>query len=187
MRSLYHDKLKEDGFEIYGSEMVPNPDKPDEITLRSAKTMLSETRTLLVRDSLNRIIAKEKLPDEIEIFSEKPLERQDLVEVSRNDLLFLTYHHPIYILYLNEFEEPSYRDVVDSRSLKSPYGNRFKIEVTSADQRQVSRLKMLGKAVQIFENGSYFHPLDVYVEGYMAWEKVGDLMPYDYGMEVKKQ
>ncbi|WP_373492767.1 carboxypeptidase-like regulatory domain-containing protein [Aquiflexum sp.] len=36
---------------------------------------------------------------------------------------------------------------------------------------------------QIFENGSYFHPFDIYIEGYMAWEKVGDLMPLDYGME----
>jgi hypothetical protein len=95
-------------------------------------------------------------------------ERNEVVEVSRNDLLFLTYNQPIFILYLNEFEEPNYRNVVDSRSLKSGYGNTLKIEITSADQRQVSRLKMQGKAVQIFENGSYFHPIDIYVEGYMA-------------------
>lgn len=183
MHSLFHDRLKAEGFEMYGSELVPNPDKPDEITFQLVRTILSETRTPLVRDSLNSIIAKERLPDEIEMFSEKPLERNEVVEVSRNDLLFLTYNQPIYILYLNEFEEPSYRDVVDTKSLKNSYANRLRIEVTSADQQQVSKLKMLGKAVQIFENGSYFHPLDIYVEGYMAWEKVGDLMPLDYRID----
>lgn len=182
MRSLYQDRLIEEGFEIYGFNLAPNPEIPDKATIESAKELIKETNTPVLWDSLNRVITKESLPDEIEVLSEIPMERNEVVEVSRNDLLFLTYDKPIFILYLNEFEEPNYRDVVDSRSLKSGYGNTLKIEITSADQRQVSRLKMLGKAVQIFENGSYFHPLDVYVEGYMAWEKVGDLMPFDYGM-----
>jgi hypothetical protein len=182
MRSLYQDRLKAEGFEIYGLTMAPNPEKPDIATIESAKNLIEETNTPVVWDSLSRVIAKESLPDEIEMFSEKPMERNEVVEISRNDLLFLTYDQPIFILYLNEFEEPNYRDVVDSKSLKSGYGNRFKIEITSADQKQASKLKMQGKAVQIFENGSYFHPLDIYVEGYMAWEKVGDLMPFDYGL-----
>jgi hypothetical protein len=182
MRALYKDALGMEGFEIYGSEMVPNPEKPDEMTLQSARTMLSETRTPLVRDSLNRIISLEKLPDEIEMFSEEPMERQNIVEISRNDLLFLTYNLPIFILFLNEVEEPGFRESFQIQSGRSRL-EYSKVEVSVAAVQQVSRLKMLGKAVQIFENGSYFHPFDIYIEGYMAWEKVGDLMPFDYGME----
>jgi hypothetical protein len=48
---------------------------------------------------------------------------------------------------------------------------------------QLSLMHMRAKAVQIFENGSYFHLYDLYFEGYMAWEKVGDLLPFDYGRE----
>jgi hypothetical protein len=42
-------------------------------------------------------------------------------------------------------------------------------------------MEMRAKAVQLFENGSYFHPFDLFFEGYMAWEKIGDLLPFDYG------
>lgn len=182
MRSLFHDWLQEDGFDVYGSTTVSNQEKPDEGTIELAKAMLKETKSPLMRDSLNRIIDNISLPDEIEVFSEKPMERHNLVEVSRNDLLFLTYNEPIFIVYLNEFEEPGYRDVVDKKSKSTPFGHNMKVEIASADQQQVSRLKMMGNAVQIFENGSYFHPLDVFIEGYMAWEKIGDLIPFDYGM-----
>ncbi|WP_373494695.1 hypothetical protein [Aquiflexum sp.] len=34
---------------------------------------------------------------------------------------------------------------------------------------QLSLMDMRAKAVQIFENGSYFHPYDLFFEGYMAW------------------
>ena len=47
------------------------------------------------------------------------------------------------------------------------------------------QLQLAYKAVQVFDNGSYFHPFDIFVQGYMGWERIGDLMPLDYGIEEK--
>jgi hypothetical protein len=38
------------------------------------------------------------------------------------------------------------------------------------------------KAIQVFSEGNYYHPLDLQVEGYMGWEKIADLVPLDYGL-----
>jgi hypothetical protein len=34
--------------------------------------------------------------------------------------------------------------------------------------------------LEIYANGSYADPFGILVEGYIAWERVGDLLPMDY-------
>lgn len=45
---------------------------------------------------------------------------------------------------------------------------------------QTSIIRMTVDSVEIFENGSLSDPFGIVVEGYMGWERVGDLMPIDY-------
>ncbi|WP_291781204.1 hypothetical protein [Cecembia sp.] len=52
--------------------------------------------------------------------------------------------------------------------------------MTDPRSLQVTKLILTGNALRLFEDGNYFHPFDLYLNGYMAWEKVGDLMPFDY-------
>jgi hypothetical protein len=39
-------------------------------------------------------------------------------------------------------------------------------------------------SVEIFENGSLSDPFGIIVEGYMGWERVGDLLPIDYVPDI---
>ncbi|MFT3910701.1 MAG: carboxypeptidase-like regulatory domain-containing protein [Ferruginibacter sp.] len=54
---------------------------------------------------------------------------------------------------------------------------------------QKSRLYILTdeKRITIEPNGRYYPALDLLIEGYMTWKKVGDLLPFDYTPPEKKK
>ncbi len=39
------------------------------------------------------------------------------------------------------------------------------------------------KLLKIEENGSYYHPINLIVEGYFSWEKIANLLPVNYKLE----
>lgn len=186
MRSLYAGTAEEEGFELFSVDQIPNPERPDDDQIQKAMTILEETKTFLVRDSLKREIAKAELPKFIDAISEKPLDGMEIIQKTSDGKVFLTYNKPFYVVFKNEVEEPNYK-TLKSRNVKSKINTIGMGMVASGGTEeslpQTTRIHMLSKAVQIFENGSYYHPFDLYLEGYMAWEKIGDLMPFDYKMK----
>jgi hypothetical protein len=182
IRSLHNRTLDAEGYELYAIDMLPHPDLVSEEVADRATDELRRSLNPLVRDSLKNIIRRKDLPKAIETVTEKQLTEADLIEVSRNDLTFLTYDKPVYIVFTKEAEEVAFAERgFDNTELNVKLG--VSVQTTSSDKLQVSTIRMLGNAVQLFENGSYFHPFDLYIEGYMAWEKIGDLMPIDYGLD----
>lgn len=49
---------------------------------------------------------------------------------------------------------------------------------------QQSQLQLAAQPIQIFADGSYAQPDQVLFFGYMGWEKLADMMPFDYENEV---
>jgi len=174
IRSLYNDSLEQEGFVINKAENIPNPNRPSDEEIQQAINLLSETSSFLEKDNLKSIIQKQSLPKDIESFSEVILTRNELIEKARNGFIFLTYGQPFFINYTNEKEEPAYHD-----SLGKGPKQRLVVQTASLNY-QFSKIHMTGKALRIFEDGSYFHPYDLFIEGYMAWERVGDQMPLNY-------
>lgn len=113
----------------------------------------------------------------------------ELIQKTADNKVFLTYDKALYLVYKNENEEPNYKNL-DAREGRAMVNLTGLATATGGFEEilpQSSKIQMLGKAVQVFENGSYFHPLDIYLEGYMAWEKIADLMPFEYGMEHESE
>jgi hypothetical protein len=130
------------------------------------------------------LFASDKMQDEANPESGKIM-GSELIQKSEDNKVFLTYDKPLYVIYKNEKEEPNYKNL-DAREGRAMLNLTGRASATGGYEEylpQSSMVQMLGKAVQIFENGSYFHPLDIYLEGYMAWEKIADLMPFEYGMD----
>jgi hypothetical protein len=182
IRALYHDKLEDEGFLVNKIELVPNLDRPSDEEIETIKGLLAETRTWLIRDSLQQVIKKESLSKELVKISEDTLRRGDLVEEARNGFLFLTYSEPFYVMFYNETEELNYRKQIMNQKNSTRSGNLIFSTHVNPLPVQISELNLTGNALRLFEDGSYFHPFDLYLEGYMAWEKIGDLMPFDYRM-----
>ncbi len=182
IRSLYNETVDAEGYEMYAIELIPNPDHVVEELAAMANEELKKSLNPLVRDSLKNITRRKDLPKAIETVTEKRLTEADLIEVSRNDLTFLTYDKPVYIVFTKEAEEMAFaKRGIDNTELRAKLG--VSVQAESINKLQVSTIRMLGNAVQLFENGRYFHPFDLFIEGYMAWEKIGDLMPIDYGLD----
>ncbi|PSL00471.1 carboxypeptidase-like regulatory domain-containing protein [Cecembia rubra] len=180
VRALYHDKLEDEGYLVKKIELVPNPERPSDEEIEATKMLLADTRTWLTRDSLQQVIKMESLPKELEKISEDTLRRGDLVEEARNGFLFLTYSEPFFVIFNNEIEELNYRKSLMDQKNSIRSGNLIFFTQTNPLPVQISKLNLTGNALRLFEDGNYFHPFDLYLDGYMAWEKIGDLIPLDY-------
>jgi len=81
---------------------------------------------------------------------------------------YLEFSDHILVTYLNETESPLYTQ-----------GLRRGVR---ASQSSIIRLTV--DFLEIFENGSLADPFGLVVEGYIGWERVGDLVPIDYYPEA---
>ena len=86
------------------------------------------------------------------------------IRENRETREFLEFEGHLLITFLNEKENPQY-------VLGIGRGVR---------KFQNSIIRMTTDSLEIFENGSLSDPLGLIVEGYMGWERVGDLLPIDY-------
>lgn len=77
---------------------------------------------------------------------------------------YLEFSDHILVTYLREKESYSYTNGLG----REPRNN------------QTSIMRMAVDSVEIFENGSLSDPFGILVEGYMGWERVGDLLPINY-------
>lgn len=78
------------------------------------------------------------------------------------------------IVYEDEPEPSAYRNYVDS----APKGERtVKLESKSA---QTSLLSLRDKPLEVDKSGYIYNPTDYIVYGYWAWERMAELMPFDY-------
>ena len=103
------------------------------------------------------------------------IDRVDTLPITSVDILrnfekreFLEFSDHILITYLNEKESSLYVEGLR----RAPRKN------------QTSIIRMSVDSVEIFENGSLSDPFGIIVEGYMGWERVGDLLPIDYVPET---
>lgn len=77
---------------------------------------------------------------------------------------FFHYRKPIFIIYNQEAEETAYS--IQFKKMKNFF--------------QTSKLILLTRNVRLEADGRYSPALSIYTEGYMAWERVADLMPFGY-------
>jgi hypothetical protein len=187
IRALYFDKLEDEGFLVNKIEIIPNQNRPSDEEIEGAKALLATTKAFLLRDSLQQVLKKESLPKEVIKISNDTLKRGDLVEEARNGFLFLTFTEPFFVIFNREAEELNYRKLlIKQQSPANKAGITLLGEVNPLPV-QITKLNLTGTALRLFEDGSYFHPFDLYLDGYMAWEKIGDLVPLDYSKALENK
>lgn len=128
MRSLYHKRLKEEGFEI--QFIVKNNDKENAIPLKDfygAMNYSIDATTKLVE-----IMPRQK---------------------------------DVAIIYKNETPSDQYL----AANTEAP--SKFQLSVVSF---------LPDESLNIEQNGFYFEQNDITITGYWAWEKTGDMLPYNY-------
>lgn len=167
IRCLYLGTSKEEGFILRKMESVPNPDKPSPSVIEEAKSLFQSSSSNLVKDSLQvYFLSKSTLPDSVVILYQAELDPETLVERQKEEeRVFLKFKDYIHITYTQE-----------------PMASEYTGSLAGGNRRtnQISKIKLNDPKVELFTSGSFEDPLGIMVEGYMAWERVGDLMPFDY-------
>lgn len=91
------------------------------------------------------------------------------IRKNRDQGEFLGFTEYILVSYLNERESDEYVIGLGRGIYKF----------------QSSIIRMTSDSVEIFENGSLSDPFAIVVEGYIGWERTGDLLPIDYVPETE--
>ncbi|HTH81956.1 MAG TPA: carboxypeptidase-like regulatory domain-containing protein [Mucilaginibacter sp.] len=164
-RSLYTDKLKEEGFEVRKLTRIPNPERPDDQTIVRKINMYKTMRRI---DSANHWIdianlpryAKEKVWD-------VPWFSVELLRTTQQPGIFaLTFPDYLYVMYTRKREETPFKDVF--RPLDMP-----NYETT------VVTLLNKGRYTLFDKNGIVVDESPLY-EGTWSKSRLSELLPVDY-------
>lgn len=175
LRSVMKGTVKEEGFVVDQFERKPNAKRPSYKEIVEAKKLV-DRNAVLQRDPFRpeapdskvlkakRILERSKLPEFIDKVTKKNLDAKDytLIYEGEHNLVFSDY---LRVTYTKEATDRNY----DAKKRNS--------------KAQISLILLYKKVVEIRKSGIFKKPLDVFLQGYWAFEKVGDALPLDYDPE----
>lgn len=182
MRSIYRDSVTQEGFVIRDLQKQENMEKKRvrSIVQNQFKrqpydtlNMTTNTRVLKIDFSdtsryYNRIMQQ---PDFFDILG-KSYNAKDICFIDSTTVLhkIITFPNQLYIEFKNEKQDERYYTFQIGK-----YRTLY----------QTTKLFFINdfKKVQLFENGCFYNPLSIFLDGYMGWEKMADLLPLDYELE----
>ena len=93
----------------------------------------------------------------------------------------LVFENILYVTYIKEGLPDSYMLTQKSQFIRTKKSN----EVQTQFNEQVSQMFMFEDRdfIEFEQNGYVINPLDYLVSGYWGFERVGDMMPIDYGFK----
>lgn len=92
------------------------------------------------------------------------LDPETLITRGKDGKVTISYDFHLHILYKLEKESTEYEGIMNGKR--------------SVNQSSLMKLEVA--SMELYDNGSYPDPFGIMVEGYMAWERVADLLPLDY-------
>jgi hypothetical protein len=165
IRSLYEGTAEEEGFEFRSIERIENPKRPDQRLIDAAKAKFAQSTDPEEKDSLQRnFLRKERLSPYFDRLKDSLVPNSELITRDRKGRYYLTFDGLLLVTYTKEAESDEYLNQLPPRK----------------PRWQQSILKLESEKVEIFPNGTYGNRSGIFLEGYMGWEKVGELMPLDY-------
>jgi hypothetical protein len=165
IRSLYEGIAAEEGFEFRAVVRTENPERPPQSRIDAAKALYDLSTNPSEKDSLNRFfLRKERLKPYIDRLIDELVPGSDLIRVDDQGHKYLTFDNLLHVTYTRELESTEY---LVQFSTRKPL-------------KQQSILSLTRGEVEIFKNGAYGNRSGVFLDGYMGWEKIGELMPLDY-------
>lgn len=179
VRSLYTNRLHQQGFEVRRMRKIPNIEKERVKKIYLPLSMKAGSANNATRDSLKRNfdslykdsidyyqhVLKQK--DQIEIYEPALLTADSLVQ--KDEAGYKTIYFPdyLFITYKKEMEDKAYLEFFHEK--RSPVFQQSYIWLIN------------GNAVIIDANGSYYPPQDIFSTAYWGWEeKTANMLPLDY-------
>ncbi|HEX2627575.1 MAG TPA: carboxypeptidase-like regulatory domain-containing protein [Chitinophagaceae bacterium] len=171
MRSLYNNKLSEEGFEVRRMTKIPNLEKQ---RIREMYKMRRVGNTVTVgfgggakgdsAEYYNRIMRQD---DMINIYGTTLLTADSLTINTKGEEKFLAFDNYLYVTYKNEQEDEKYLQFY--RESRKPTFQRSYVTIIGDE------------GIIIDKAGNYFNPQHFFTSAYWGWgEKIANMVPSDY-------
>lgn len=176
MRSAFNNRLAEEGFEVRRSKKILNEEKQRVkknfrvITHRDMGTgrIQNTVETSLSRDSIEYYRDVLTQPDYYELIGQSLLTADSLIATaSSGDYKIMGFEDQLLVIFKPEAPAIEYQRTMLSRMPPKQTTRMFFTPGT-------------GNELHVYANGSYYDPLTLFLDGYMGWEKVAELLPLEY-------
>lgn len=164
LSSLVNNCLDSSGFEVRRLHRIPNPERPDEAFIKEALNIYMGSDDPVVKDSLrDNFISKRRLPKMVDYLEKQKLTESEIITKNETGYIIHTESF-LHIIYKKEDEEWNYVHEA-GRAKRLP---------------QTSIIQIINHKEHLDVNGNITDPANIYFEGYMGWEKIGDMLPLNY-------
>jgi hypothetical protein len=171
MRSVYRNKINEEGFEVRPLQKIANTEKQRVKQAYSSNmhTVKTANGTNLIThinkdtaDYYDRILRQE---DYISIVGKNILTGDSIAYAVDSTTAGLEFKNYLLIIYKNKIAPIEYRQ-----------------QLTKNGAAMMSQIVLItGKPVDVEANGNYYDPTNLLSTGYWAWsEKIANMLPFDY-------
>ena len=174
IRGVTRETSEYEGFTVDLIDRIPNPERPSYDEIIAAEKFLkrhgglqrnpynsSNSRDLKIREA-EQTLERAKLPKYIDDVVEADVSGIKYTVVDKQNKIHIKTDHYLRVTY--DKEEPD--DKYDTTN--------------NSEEYQVSVILLYTKSAEILRSGIFKKPNHVFVEGYWAFEKVGDLLPLNY-------
>lgn len=173
VRALQKQQLEQEGFNLRRLYRLPNPNRPSDEEIAAARAYVRENgiSRLDLNDSIGDLLARARLPRFIEQLDKNPVPYQEYLSVEDSRAI-VSFENFMQVVYTGEKEEQAYLN----NEISIVHGRT----VARTPSYQTSVFSLYTPFVEIEAAGNFVKPLDVLLEGYWGWEKLGDMLPLDY-------
>jgi hypothetical protein len=174
--SLYHNRIKEEGFQIKKIAKIPNKARPSDDVINANISRLSRTYygdsrlSGTFTDSLRYWRNMRTEPATLSVLNRSEVVVDTLVKQLFKDVKSVAYNDALYVIYTNERETIEYTNQ-SGHSVNRPL---------DMPNYQISIVHLLLSPASFYENGGIADPRAFLYEGFWAYEKVADMVPMDY-------
>jgi len=169
-RSLINRSAAEEGFIIQQVTKSPNPNRPTEEQIQTAKAKvkaITEFGVSEIPDSIQSILKRQSQPKHILYLDTTALDYAHYIRDTLDGSVIVSIKDQWQVTYTKEKVDQFYRNA-SNLSLRSNKGP------------QVSLLSMSTSSTIVNNNGLPMDPLTFLFEKYWGFEKVGDMLPVDF-------
>jgi hypothetical protein len=171
--ALYKNTLEPDGFMVKNLVKKKNPKFLPEKNIDENIARLSEKmegpKGYILNDVLVILKNKRREMDSIEVLSPGEFHINELIRQKSENLKTIRFDGALYVVYTPDQERSAYR------------ATGFRIERPEEySDYQVSVINQANRELSFYADGRIFDPASVIMEGYMAYERIADMVPRDY-------
>jgi hypothetical protein len=169
MQSMYRKNIAEQGFEVRRIFKMPNYEKQRVKKIMQAAGERDLSKPVQVNDSLVYYSRIMKQPDHVGVL-DLTLVPADSLLTPAEDSTRKTFRfaYELEVIYLKERPEAAFLSQYPDVRAKDPQTTRLAFREDGE------------KVVWVEKNGAYINPIDLFLNGYMGWERMADLLPLDY-------